>query len=100
MASYDIKEKDAAFAHIDEAVVTKSEQERLDDDPEFSRAEQRRIIHRVDRRLITTTGFMYCISLMDRTNLGNAAIAGMTVELKLNVGFRYVCLEIFPVAMY
>lgn len=27
---------------------------------------------------------------MDRTNLSAAAIAGMNVELKLNVGFRYV----------
>jgi len=62
----------------------------LDDDPVFSRAEQRKIIHRIDRRLIATTGAMYCVSLMDRTNLPNAAIAGMNVELELNVGFRYV----------
>lgn len=62
----------------------------LDDDPVFSRKEQRKIINRIDRRLITTTGAMYCVSLMDRTNLPNAAIAGMNVELELNVGFRYV----------
>jgi hypothetical protein len=43
---------------------------------EFSRAEEKRIIHRVDRRLVVTVGFMYCISLMDRTNLSAANIAG------------------------
>lgn len=62
----------------------------LDEDAVYSRPEQRKIIHRIDRRLITTTGAMYCVSLMDRTNLPNAAIAGMNVELDLNVGFRYV----------
>lgn len=42
----------------------------------FTPAEQRKIIHRIDRRLVTTVGIMYCVSLMDRTNLAAAAIAG------------------------
>lgn len=45
-------------------------------DEEFTPAEQRKIIHRVDRRLVTTTGLAYCVSLMDRTNTSMAAIAG------------------------
>ena len=44
---------------------------------EFSEAEQKRIIQRIDRRLVTTLGILYCASLMDRTNLGSAAIAGL-----------------------
>lgn len=43
---------------------------------EFSPQEQRKIIHRIDRRLVVTVGVLYCISLMDRTNLSAAAIAG------------------------
>lgn len=43
---------------------------------EFTPAEQKKIIHRVDRRLVTTLGILYCCSLMDRTNLGSANIAG------------------------
>lgn len=70
-----------------------SDNSALSDDEEFTPQEQRKIIHRVDRRLVLTTGIMYCVSLMDRTNLGQASIAGMTVELKLKVGFRYVCLQ-------
>ncbi|KAL9047073.1 MAG: hypothetical protein Q9214_000265 [Letrouitia sp. 1 TL-2023] len=61
----------------------------ISNDEVYSPQEQRRIIHRVDRRLVTTCGFMYCISLMDRTNLPNAAIAGMTKQLRLDIGFRY-----------
>jgi hypothetical protein len=43
---------------------------------EFSLEEQKKIIWRIDVRLVTTLGLMYCASLMDRTNLGSAAIAG------------------------
>ena len=52
---------------------------------EFTDKEITNIKHRIDRRLVITVGFMYCISLMDRTNLSAAAIAGMTAELRLNV---------------
>ncbi len=55
----------------------------------FSPAEQKRIIRHVDRRLVVTVGFMYCISVMDRTNLGAANIAGLAKDLSLT-GSRYV----------
>jgi sugar phosphate permease len=54
----------------------------------FSEEEQKRLFRRIDRRLVLTLGFMYCVSLMDRTNLGLAAIGGMVVDLEL-VGSRY-----------
>jgi hypothetical protein len=43
---------------------------------EFSAEEQKRIIRRIDFRLVTTLGLLYMCSLMDRTNLGAANIAG------------------------
>ncbi|MAD81423.1 MAG: hypothetical protein CL912_00535 [Deltaproteobacteria bacterium] len=43
---------------------------------QFTPQEQRKIIHRVDRRLVTTLGALYACSLMDRTNLGAVNIAG------------------------
>ena len=51
---------------------------------EFTATEQRKIIHRVDRRLVVTVGVLYCISLMDRTNLSAAAIAGCVRTLLIN----------------
>jgi hypothetical protein len=54
----------------------------------FNEKQQKKIMHRIDRRLVVTLGFMYCVSLMDRTNLGLAAIAGMGVDLVL-IGYRY-----------
>ncbi|KAL3454967.1 major facilitator superfamily domain-containing protein [Aspergillus heterothallicus] len=61
----------------------------VDVDEEYTYEEQRKIVHRVDRRLIVICGAAYCISLMDRTNVSAAAIAGMTVDLELYIGFRY-----------
>jgi hypothetical protein len=49
----------------------------------FTPEEKKKIIRKVDFRLIPTLGFMYCVSLMDRTNLGVAMVAGMGVDLKL-----------------
>lgn len=60
-----------------------------DSDHGLSKEEQTRIIRRVDRRLVLTVGAMYCASLMDRTNMGAASIAGMGKELNL-VGNQYV----------
>lgn len=54
----------------------------------FTPEEQKRIIRKVDFRLIPVLGCMYCVSLMDRTNLGVAMVAGMGVDLKLT-GERY-----------
>ncbi|KAI1822491.1 major facilitator superfamily MFS-1 [Xylaria intraflava] len=56
---------------------------------EVSPKEARRIIKRIDRRLVTTTGLMYCISVMDRSNLGAAYVAGLAKDLDLTVGTRY-----------
>ncbi|KAL4975307.1 major facilitator superfamily domain-containing protein [Aspergillus desertorum] len=56
------------------------------DSPRFTYEEQRKIIHRVDRPLVTITGAAYCISLMDRANVSIAAIAGWGACL---IGFAY-----------
>ncbi|MCJ1361955.1 hypothetical protein MMC16_001056 [Acarospora aff. strigata] len=79
--------------HYDDVNVKTLDSEKNSQDggfaTEFTHAEQRAIIHRIDRRLVLTCGFMYCISLMDRTNLSAAVVAGMAKELKLTVGTRY-----------
>lgn len=80
--SFDVARQDDVTAPTKQHSVGSS-------DDEFSPEEQRRIIRRIDLRLVLTCGFMYCISLIDRTNLGAASIAGMTTELDL-IEYRYV----------
>jgi len=43
---------------------------------EYTPEEQKKIMRRVDRRLVTILGLLYMCSLMDRTNVGIAKIAG------------------------
>jgi hypothetical protein len=47
-----------------------------DADDEYSVSEQRRIIRKVDRRLLILLGFMQAVSFLDRANIANAAVAG------------------------
>jgi hypothetical protein len=70
---YNDLEKDQASLKED---IHASSSSQDDYECEFTPAEQKKIIHRVDRRLVVTVGVLYCISLMDRTNLSAAAIAG------------------------
>lgn len=95
--------------HVDSLTTGKRKEIDIDDDEEFTYEEQRKIVHRVDTRLVLICGLAYCISLMDRTNVSVAAIVGhvtlapgyqfrtneifshrMLEDLELYVGFRYV----------
>lgn len=51
----------------------------------FTPAEEKKIMRKVDLYLVPMLGALYLVSLLDRTNLGAAAIAGMTKELHLAV---------------
>ncbi|GKT65059.1 major facilitator superfamily transporter [Colletotrichum tofieldiae] len=55
---------------------------------EFSSEEQKNIMRRVDVRLVTTVGLLYCFSVIDRSNLPSAAVAGMIGDLDM-AGNRY-----------
>lgn len=54
---------------------------------------------RIDIRLLPILGVMYSISLIDRTNLGLAMVAGLQEDLGLQIGNRYtVIVMVFFVA--
>jgi len=73
------------------------EEHKLDDDAREEenatslpdKKENRRLRRKVDLRLVPALGLMYAVSLMDRSNLPNASIAGMRADLGLSVGYRY-----------
>lgn len=59
--------------HVERTLSEESNDARI---AEFTPEEQKKIIRRVDIRLVSTLGFLYMCSLMDRTNLSAANIAG------------------------
>lgn len=89
--SYEEKDAEKNIQQI-EAIGANQRTIRENEDLGISDAEGRKIIHKIDRRLISALGLMFGISLMDRTNLGSANIAGMSKELHLAIGSRYVSL--------
>lgn len=72
--SQDMEKKSPLADHVVESAVKElSEDDRA---TAFTPKEQRAIVRKIDRRLVVTLGCLYCISLLDRTNLGAASVAG------------------------
>ena len=80
---YQLEKKISQESHL-------SNQEHID---AFTPEEQKKIIWRIDVRLVLTCGFMYCVSLMDRTNLGIAAVGGMYLGMSHNRPAPWVSTE-------
>ncbi|KAK2033994.1 MFS general substrate transporter [Colletotrichum zoysiae] len=83
--------KTAAYNNSHETDYNESNRVGIDSNPDFyqfSYEEQKNIIRRVDIRLLTTVGLLYCFSVIDRSNLPSAAVAGMLEDLDMT-GNRY-----------
>ncbi|EMC93083.1 hypothetical protein BAUCODRAFT_77488 [Baudoinia panamericana UAMH 10762] len=50
--------------------------------------EERRVIRKLDSRLLPLVFFLYMLAVLDRSNLGNAKLAGLTKDINL-AGLRY-----------
>ncbi|KAI0180791.1 major facilitator superfamily MFS-1 [Hypoxylon sp. FL1284] len=81
----DQEKAELGVGHVEEQKTSLSD---TAGDDEIDEREGKKIIWRIDRRLVVLVGIMYCVSLMDRTNLSAAAVAGMIEELELT-GNRY-----------
>ncbi|KAI5788283.1 major facilitator superfamily domain-containing protein [Geopyxis carbonaria] len=78
--------------HVDSTKLSVSSEPESGIDLEY----EKKLIRKVDLRLLPILGALYSVALIDRTNMSNAAIAGMTVDLELYVGDRYsIALLIF-----
>ncbi|KIW54648.1 hypothetical protein PV05_06996 [Exophiala xenobiotica] len=69
---------------------------------EVSQAEARRIMKKIDYRIIPLLSVLYLLAYIDRSNLGNAKIAGMYDDLEL-YGMKYnTALTVFfvPYALF
>ncbi|PHH66940.1 hypothetical protein CDD81_5292 [Ophiocordyceps australis] len=83
-------EKETLPCHVHAAEETSHQvQVDVDDDEVYSLAEQRKIIRRVDVRVVVQLACLYIISLLDRVNISTAAIAGLNQELGLQIGARF-----------
>ncbi|GAB7357232.1 hypothetical protein MBLNU459_g8212t1 [Dothideomycetes sp. NU459] len=66
--------------------------------PEERAAIDKRLVRKLDLQLIPWLSFLYLISFLDRTNIGNAKIDGLTTNLHLTPGQYNASLSIFFVS--
>ncbi|KAI8934625.1 hypothetical protein NX059_008318 [Plenodomus lindquistii] len=84
-----IKFKDETFDHIENIEKGRVSSTSSSSEDVLDEKLAAKIRQRVDWRLIPALGAMYGISLMDRKNVSNAAIAGMLTDLRMSRGMAY-----------
>ncbi|KAL4968438.1 putative MFS transporter [Aspergillus stella-maris] len=52
--------------------------------PKYTPIEEQQVVKRFDRRLVPLLALLYLLSFLDRSNIGNAKIAGLMEDLKLS----------------
>ncbi|KAF2184129.1 retrograde regulation protein 2 [Zopfia rhizophila CBS 207.26] len=70
--------------------------------PTYRDAETRRILRKVDYRLLPMLTLLYVLGFLDRGNIGNAKVAGMNKDLKLTSSQYNIALTVFffPYALF
>ncbi|KAF2814447.1 putative MFS nicotinic acid transporter Tna1 [Mytilinidion resinicola] len=67
----------------------------LGQDIQYDEAEVKKILRKVDWRLLPLLSIIYLLSFLDRGNIGNARVAGLEKDLKLTPAQFNLCLTAF-----
>ncbi|CAO2654911.1 Nn.00g116440.m01.CDS01 [Neocucurbitaria sp. VM-36] len=63
--------------------------------------EDRAVLKKLDRRLVLFMALLYCLSFLDRSNIGNARIAGLADDLKLSsTQYEWLLYRLVPPHIY
>lgn len=64
-------------------------------DVDFSNVDEKKVLRKMDLRLIPMLALLYLLSFLDRGNIGNAKIEGLSETLKLTGPQYNWCLTVF-----
>ena len=53
-------------------------------DGDHHHVDERKLLRKLDLRLLPVTGMLYLLSFLDRTNVGNAKLDGLENDLKIS----------------
>lgn len=83
MSSYN-KPEHSFIENVDEKNVVGTEVSSIDTEDEYLKnADATKIIRKMDWKILPVMSVLYLMSFLDRTNIGNAKVAGLVKELKL-----------------
>jgi hypothetical protein len=57
--------------------------------PQFTAAQTKKLLRRCDKYLLPFLALLYLLSFLDRTNIGNAKLANLEVDLKMTGKWDY-----------
>ncbi|EXJ76748.1 uncharacterized protein A1O5_01256 [Cladophialophora psammophila CBS 110553] len=77
-------ENDSDAAEEDERYVKRRLRRSATHSKDYTDAEEAALVRKLDRRLVVFLGFLYMLSFLDRSNIGNARIAGLEKDLALS----------------
>ncbi|KAL2816879.1 major facilitator superfamily domain-containing protein [Aspergillus granulosus] len=80
-----MSDKDANAYHLEEAEQQTAPATSTQD---WSDAEERALVRRIDWHVLPVLCVVFALSLLDRTNISSAYIAGMSQDLELTIGVR------------
>ncbi|OAL44698.1 MFS general substrate transporter [Pyrenochaeta sp. DS3sAY3a] len=75
--------------------MDQSKQIEITEELTWTPEEEKKLVRKIDLYLLPTIWLMYLLSYMDRTNIGNAKIAGMAADLKLTSNQYSIALVVF-----
>jgi hypothetical protein len=64
-------------------------------DVDFSNVDEKAVLRKMDLRLLPMLALLYLLSFLDRGNIGNAKIEGLSTDLKLTGPEYNWCLTVF-----
>lgn len=73
---------------LDCGLAEKESLTRLPTDQHFDPKVEKRILRKIDLRLLPIIVGLHTISLIDRTNISSARVAGLDEDLQLTIGYR------------
>ncbi|KAF2224444.1 major facilitator superfamily protein, partial [Elsinoe ampelina] len=92
-----VDEKDHSPSHLERRLSETSSPKVLseDDDYQIDPVAEKRMLRKIDFRLIPALFLLFLLAFLDRSNIGNARIQGMTEDLKMTGRDYNIALFIF-----
>lgn len=85
------KGADSPHVDVDSNLSPKGDVEWKGQDVQFSHIDEKKVLRKMDIRLIPVLAVLYLMAFLDRGNVGNAKIEGLTEELKMTGPQYNIC---------
>ncbi|KAI5457516.1 major facilitator superfamily domain-containing protein [Mariannaea sp. PMI_226] len=95
-SSTELSQHDQSVIHLDRTNVEHGgKPKEAVEEPDFSHIDEAKALRKMDVRLLPVLAILYLLSFLDRGNIGNANIQGLSADLGLSGNQYNICLTAF-----